>query len=569
MSEQLIFSSFADDMTFYAWMGLMQLQNGTTNANSLSQALTGSISSGLRTDFPSNLSFFCQQTSNVYGNESVIARYHTTLPYFTTFKEEKYLRTSISLMSSNSVETLKFHLGLTPSNLNGYVPLKFCPACYINDISIHGFAYWHRKHQLPTSYACPKHGETLQFQALREDGCGRSLLVLPNDQHSQKISLPENAKPILLRLSLLSEKILQLTLPSSFNDMQLLHTYRHGLKEQGFLTRRGLIRASEFLGKFQNYYSSIKSVQPYSEILKKHKIANLLKLLRKPRGNHHTAEHIIMIDFLFGSWELFASTYQWESQFQLDLHKDRSNIFIPLESKVSTEINEIVSRYENGESLSSLCREKNSDIGTVMRKINKHGLTQIKKRPKTLTNEKIDEVVTLLKKGKSISDITKETNLSKSTIDRICSEKQDAKAAWKLAKIKRMRYERRQLLNDYLSMHQSVTTREIRTILPKEYKWLSTHDPDWLNNYVKKLNRQHIKRTSVIAKPRVDWGQRDQECLYALKSIVGLNLESWERIKPQLFLRRLNLPFKPDLNRLPISKEWVTNELEKIKNEKK
>lgn len=289
MSEQLTFTSFQDDMTFYSWMGLMQLQNGTPNANALSNMLTGNISSGLRTDFPSNLSYFCQRTAHNFGNEIDIARNHTILPYFTSFKNERYWNTSVSLMSGSSVETLKFHLGLPPSNFNDYSPLKFCPECLLNDIAFYGVGYWHRVHQLPSSYLCNKHGEVLQYQPIRENGRERSLLVLPNDQHSQKISLPENAKSTLLRLALLSEYILNLKLPSSFNDMQLQHTYRHGLKENGFLTRRGFIRASDFLGKFQKHYSSIKTVQPFGDILSNHKIANFLKLLRKPRGNHHTA----------------------------------------------------------------------------------------------------------------------------------------------------------------------------------------------------------------------------------------------------------------------------------------
>ncbi len=565
MTEQLTFTSFHEDMTFYAWMGLMQVQNGATNANALSKTLTGNISSGLRTDFPSNLSYFCQRAAYSFGNEFDIARNHTILPYYTSFKNEKYWNTSVSLMSGSSVEILKFHLGLPPSNLNAFVPLKLCIECFFNDIALYGVGYWHRVHQLPSSYVCPKHGETLQNQSIREDGRGRSMLVLPNDQHTQQILFPDNAKPILVRLSLLSEKILHLTLPSSFNDMQLLHTYRHGLKENGFLTRRGFIRASEFLGKFQKYYSSIKSVQPFGEILTNHKIANFLKLLRKPRGNHHTAEHILMIDFLFGSWELFASTYQWESQFQFDFHNDNSILSTPLKSSVSGDINEIVSRYDSGESLSSICLEKGCDIGTVMRQINKQGLTQIKKRPKTLTQKKIDEVLVLLSEGISIAEVVKNSQLSKSTIDRICAENQEAWRAWKVSKNIKICDERRQLLTNYLSENHSASVCDVRTNFHKEFKWLSTHDPAWLNNYVIKLIKKKAKRKPITPTPRVDWEARDQICLKFLQELGKPVLETWERKKPQAFLRRLpKFDFKPRLERLPKSSVWIQDQINSL-----
>ncbi|HQN65054.1 MAG TPA: TnsD family Tn7-like transposition protein [Methylophilus sp.] len=562
MSEQLTFTSFQDDMTFYSWMGLMQLQNGTTNANALSKALTGNLSSGLRTDFPSNLSYFCQRTAHNFGNEIDIARNHTILPYYTSFKSEIYWDTSVRLMSGSSVETLKFHLGLPPSNLNNYSPLKFCPECYLNDIALYGVAYWHRVHQLPSSYLCTKHGEVLQYQLSREDGRGRSLLVLPNDQHSHQILLPENGKTILVRLSVLSEKILQLKLPSSFNDLQLQHTYRHGLKENGFLTRRGLIRASEFLGKIQKYYSSIQSVQPFGEILSTHKIANFLKLLRKPRGNHHTLEHILVIDFLFGSWELFASTYQWESQFQLDFREDKFTSSLSLESTVNNDLNEIVSRYDAGESLSSLCSEKGLVIGTVMRQINKQGLTLIKKRPKFLTQETVNAVLAMLNEGKSIVEIVKSSQLSKSTIDRICAENPGVWKTWKLGKNIRVRDERRRFFTDYLLLNNSVTASDLKINFNKEYKWLSLHDPDWLSNFLVKLNKKRTKRTPIHPVPRVDWEARDQICLNILQTIGQPQLESWERKKPQAFLRRLpKLEFKPRLEKLPKTRSWILEQL--------
>lgn len=564
MSGSLIFGDFKKEMTFYSWMALMQSLNGTTNAHHLSKRLMGNASSGLRLDFPSNLSFFCQLTSGAFGDAEYLGQNHTILPYFTRFRDSKLWDTCINIMEDNSVEFLKFRLGLPPSNAHDYTPLKYCNTCLNIDINLHGFAFWHRVHQLPTCHFCPVHGEILQYQPLREDARDRSKLVLPSEHFSKPIMLPENANSILARLSVLSQKALLNPLQGEYDPIRLMHTYRHGLKEQGFLTKRGFIRADDFLLTFENYYSNIKSIAPFKEVISRNKINNFLKLLRKPRGNHHTAEHLLIIDFLFGSWDLFYTTYQWECQLSIDLNFEPEPT---LEIDTSDQIHEIVKRYELGEdSLRGLCQEYGLDIGTVMRRIGKLGLTTLKKRPKTLTTELQNQVILLLMEGSALTDILTQTKLSKSTIDRICAENQAVWKKWKIQKNINLRDERRNQLKSYLSVHPVATIAELKDKYLKEFKWLSTHDAEWVNQFVKSLSSSSIsKKIATSLKPRIDWAARDEECLKHLIAIGKPELQSWERVKPRAFLRRLpKMLFSPRLNRLPKSKAWVESALMKI-----
>lgn len=564
MSDSLIYGDFKNEMTFYSWMALMQSLNGITNAHHLSKKLTGNASSGLRIDFPSNLSFFCQYTSAAFGDASYIGQKHTILPYFTRFRDLKLWNTCINIMDGNSVEFLKFHLGLPPSNAHDSTPLRYCNTCLEIDLSLHGFAFWHRVHQLPTCNICPVHGETLQYQPLREDARDRSKLVLPSEHFSKQIILPEHANSILARLSVLSQETLLKPLPGGYDPIKLMHTYRHGLKEQGFLTKRGLIRAANFLPAFENQYSNIKSIAPFQEIISNNKVHNTLKLLRKPRGNHHTAEHLLIIDFLFGSWDLFCKTYQWESQLSIDLNLEPD---ASPKMEACDQIYEIVRRYELGEdSLRCLCQEFDLDIGTVMRKIGKLGLSKFKKRPKTLTTELQNQVINLLMEGMAITDITSKTKLSKSTIDRICAENQEVWGKWKIKKNINLRDERRNQLKSFRSLHPDATIADLRENYLKEYKWLSTHDAEWVNQFVKSLSSSSTpKRIARSLKLRVDWAARDEECLKHLIAIGKPVLEPWERLKPRAFLRRLpKMLFSPRLNQLPKSKAWVESALMKI-----
>lgn len=564
MNDSLIFADFKIEMTFYSWMALMQSLNGTANAHQLSKILMGNTSSGLRVDFPSNLRFFCQTTAGAFGDPEYIGQSHTSLPYFTRFRDLKLWDTCINIMEDKSVEFLKFHLGLPPSNAHDYTPLKYCNACLEIDLSLHGFAFWHRVHQLPTCNICPAHGGTLQYQPLREDARDRSKLVLPNEDFSKQIILPEHANSILARLSVLSQEALLKPLPGGYDPIKLMHTYRHGLKEQGFLTKRGLIRAANFLQAFENHYLHIKTIAPFQEIISSNKVDNILKLLRKPRGNHHTAEHLLVIDFLFGSWDLFTTTYQWESQLSIDLNLEPEPTPI---IDTSDHIYEIAQRYELGEdSLRGLCQEYGLDIGTVMRRIGKLGLTTLKKRPKTLTTELQNQVIHLLMEGAALTDILTQTKLSKSTIDRICAENQEVWKKWKIQKNINLRDERRNQLKSYLSHHPATTIAELREDNCKEYKWLSSHDAEWVNQFVKTLSSSSTsKKIAPSLKPRIDWAARDEECLKHLIAIGKPELQSWERVKPRAFLRRLpKMLFSPRLNRLPKSKAWVESALIKI-----
>ena len=94
------------------------------------------------------------------------------------------------------------------------------------------------------------------------------------------------------------------------------------------------------------------------------------------------------------------------------------------------------------------------------------------------------------------------------------------------------------------------------------YKWLTANDSVWLNQFLNNVKPARVTRSLKASKPRINWFHRDDECLKALQEIKNLELESWERRKPQAFLRRLpSLSFKPRLANLPKSKAWITKAL--------
>ena len=174
------------------------------------------------------------------------------------------------------------------------------------------------------------------------------------------------------------------------------------------------------------------------------KIQHFLKLIRKPRGFHHPLSHLLLIQYLFKSWNLFCTTYQWESQFQLDLSPQLHFENLILKNISDENLNEIAIRYKGGESIRKLALMYDYDIGTLMRKLGKLNLATIKRRPKKVSQEILDCVLDMLSHGHALKSISQKTNLSKSTIDRICASNSSIQQVWKQNKKVYLRKEKKE-----------------------------------------------------------------------------------------------------------------------------
>ncbi|HYN55045.1 MAG TPA: TniQ family protein, partial [Methylotenera sp.] len=261
--SNLILPPMYKDMTFYSWMATTHMINGYPSAYQLSEKLLGNGSAGTRLDFPSHLAKFCSNTSNAFGDVYSLSKNSTVLPYYLTFRPINLIDNCVRLMASNSVEHLKFILGLPPTHAHQFSNLKFCPECFELDVQVHGYGYWHRSHQLSSTHVCTTHGEQLRVCRLREDGRGKTELALPSLHSSYGIQVSTNSHPLLESLSELSVRALMSLLPSEFNPKQLQFTYQHGLKQHGLITPGGLIRVNEFLYRLHKYFGPILSISPY------------------------------------------------------------------------------------------------------------------------------------------------------------------------------------------------------------------------------------------------------------------------------------------------------------------
>lgn len=561
MIRSLNLPTLSQEMTFYSLISLTGMLNAQSGYQ-ISETLLGNGSAGTRLDFPSHLENFCINTSHAYGFPIDIALNHTVLPFYVAFRPQTFIRECVQIMSGTSVETLKFKLGLPPAHLKGIGNLKYCHLCLEDDINEVGFGYWHRSHQLPSTLVCEKHSLLLTRISLRDNGADKNTILLPSRNLLNQSTCTENAQKLLYAISVISKQVLQHTLPNGFNPKQLNNAYLHGLNQRGFLTARGQIRANDFKVSLEQYFFVLKEIPSFERLLHSENIPYFLKLIRKPRGFYNPVAHILLIQFLFGTWELFESVYHWESQFQLPLNIEHS----ALVEHVADDLAEIAQRHASGESLTSLADIFEYDLSTLIRKLGKAGLGNIKRRPKKITMEVLIQIQELIKEGQSLKNIEQLTNLSKSTIDRVLCSNTALKKIWEIKKLERIRESKRGELITLIASHPEYSKTDLNILIKSTISWLSKNDPEWLNQTYRSIQTKKSKCRRQLSNQRIDWSQRDIECLSALKMLGSFEVESWERLKPPIFLRRLpSLSFTPRLERLPRCQQWIDDQLKRMR----
>ena len=566
MSCSLLLPSHCNDITLYSIVGLIARLNGHENARTTSQLLFGSPFAGLHHDFPSDLAHFCQVTEKCYGDVTSVANNHTILPYFLRFRDSPSNPEAVGLMSGSEAERLKFFLGLPASPVGALLPLRHCPECALIDQKENGFAYWHREHQLPSSIVCPSHNVPLLQSGIRSDGTGWSCLHLPLDERdhgSDPTPLVVDSLPLLQQLATLGSQALHDD-ARSIDPQSLRHAYLHGLKQNGLLTPTGKVRAIELIDRLEKAYRPVAGLSPFSRVATPNTIDGLLKLVRKPRGPSNPISHLLLINLLFGSWELFRNVLSWEMDISAPQPPETiypaSAISEPCPPEhLSKPLATISRRVSAGEcSLTKACQDENVDVGTVMRWLGKLGWQNLPKRPKKLTQGLRSKVSALLDQGLPLIHIGREFGLSKSTIDRLCSETPEQLQRWKAANYEWKRAKYRQAFLNALSGNE-LTRKDAQKLEGAGYSWLYRHDRTWLSAHLSS-SPILLRRKSIDRRARVNWLARDLECLQAISSLgKNIILESWERKKPQAILRRLpKLSFSPRLDRLPNSKATIS-----------
>jgi len=234
---------------------------------------------------------------------------HTLFPFYRNFLtpiEASLLRDSMVNKAGKPVVQLA-KISMAEPNQSKQL-LKFCPACFENDISRYGEAYWHRTHQIPGILVCLEHKTLLH----------ESLVSFQDGYLSGAASSPENYLSGDVQVTCqecISQKLIEIA--KEINELcntqvgfrgfrWLREQYQHRLAEQdiisNFRSKKVELHAEKLENAILAFYGwdCLNLVKPgLADRLGRYCLRCLLACDVEPTIDRVT--HVLLIKFLFGS----------------------------------------------------------------------------------------------------------------------------------------------------------------------------------------------------------------------------------------------------------------------------
>lgn len=264
-----------------------------------------------------NLQSFQVTTLGLYGNRKKLIQALTNLNF------RKVIATPLlNAENSNKWERLISDSNLTLAAASNYEEhiWRWCPECVNIDYKHLGFTYWKKTHQLPGVFVCSVHKISLN-EATIQFRRRQSKLFLP-DTLPPDISVIKKCPSIAsynlaIKLSRVSKEILCFP-DQNLNQATFRNTIKHGLNLKGLITRNGLIR-KEAYKMFISFYEPLMVIDEIKSLSESRVLYKQIDALLINFDINIARPVVIpmLILWLYGNWELFKNTYDWQNTLTL------------------------------------------------------------------------------------------------------------------------------------------------------------------------------------------------------------------------------------------------------------
>lgn len=536
-------SSFLDE-TLYSRMARYHRLAGHNSDRLSLHELLGTHTHVIATALPSRLADFVSNLPSEAGYtvERVI-RESTPFSYFTAFMPGERIASAFGAMSGESSSGLKMALGMTASRLGGRNYLRLCPYCKDDDRVTCGQAYWHRLHQLPGVWACPIHRVPL-FELDREAvELKRQKLLLPDDsyvdQASAQIAVDGLQLESVLRISSLTEAVLQQTLPDDLSA-DIYSAHRNNARDLQLLQQNGRVRVNCLRKVLEGYRTSLPASGEYAD-LQENLLEWALRLLRKPRGNHvHPLKHILLLDCL----RKRPSVTCRQSESRVDLC---SQVVEPQCARVKIDCENVANLMKSeAATLTSVAASLHISVTTVAVAAARAGFSY-SARPKHIFGALRQEAWASLRAGLSPSQVAAKCGISISSVYRLLRMDAELELSYQEKRFVAVR----EIYRDrYLHSHDDLAA----------YAWLRRNDPRWLAGQI-------VKGRPNTHCSDVDWAFRDRQKSEQISKAASELLLMPGRpryISKAMLLRSSGIgeTIRRNLNRLPLISEALARNAE-------
>jgi len=299
------------DETLYSLVARFYILNGRLRVTKTLSLLFGSPNHlSLHTLLPNGLGYLNNLlTAGTDINGLYAIERFTCLPYFRPFlQDSQYETASRALLTRTNNVYIRSRLGLR--SFHSSAPsLRYCSYCRDWDLLNYGIPYWRSLHQLPMVHVCPLHAHPLiEFQIqLYERASGVSSLDLPplctNSIPNTGPTYTDPYYPVYKRFAEDMYSILHLR---DIHQVDPTVIYNERCQELGYIRRRRIAQL-RLANDFANHYGpTIVYEAGYNINCLSH---SLLRRMRpdSPRHIYNLAAHLLMIGFLFSSFNEFIN----------------------------------------------------------------------------------------------------------------------------------------------------------------------------------------------------------------------------------------------------------------------
>lgn len=303
------------DQTLYSWVSIFHEMSGNATEQETLIQLFGSERAGRHFHIPSHLATFCAATQLTLGPPEVIATSATILPAYLRFRPNSTNSNVLQRIYGNQTAGIAQTLRTSSTPLHTFPPRRYCRLCIERDLQREGIAYWHRTHQLPGVLVCIDHGIPLSATPMSSHDNRHGKLFTP-EQDLLNASEPSSANQysdrqlfILDRLALLAQQIATTQLPGGYTRTRLRQACIAALIDRGLFDSDTTACAMNASRDYANHFAPTLRVPDLAPILSERSTRLLWNLLSNTQHTDHPIEYLLLIDWLFGNWEIFWSQY--------------------------------------------------------------------------------------------------------------------------------------------------------------------------------------------------------------------------------------------------------------------
>ena len=187
---------------------------------------------------------------------------------------------------------------------------RTCPMCRQEDQGRFGVAYWHQQHQLITSLWCVRHGSALERLEFKKTSL-HDRFILPGDPDGQGMLVPQPGQnqPWREIAQVGAMGLADKSAPASAQSIR--HAFLVGMCQKNFLTRKGSLRKEKFIEELKKDLGDVSHIGlgPRRDLV--FDPVSLLTGLEENTANN-TIQRLILVYWLFGTWEAFKERCAWE-----------------------------------------------------------------------------------------------------------------------------------------------------------------------------------------------------------------------------------------------------------------